>query len=191
MIPVKNKFNITAAYGQSGEHWANGHKGIDLTSSNKKVYAACAGTVRVVAFDANGWGKYISIGDKDGNRHIYCHLSEVLVTESKKVKAGDVIGIMGSTGNSTGVHLHYQLNNTAGVPQNPSLFLGIPNEVGEYNSRDFDTFKDEDKISSWAKYDVYQAKENGYMVGDTDGNFRPGDPVTREEMAVILGKLNK
>lgn len=191
MIPVKNEFKITAIFGQEGDHWANGHKGIDFTAKDKNVYSACSGTVRVVAYDANGWGKYISIGDANGNRHIYCHLNQTLVQEGKKVKAGDVIGIMGKTGNSTGVHLHYQVNNSAGVAQNAAAFLGIPNEKGEYDSRDFDLFKDEDKISPWAKDAVYQAKENGYMVGDADGNFRPKDPLTREEMAVILEKIKK
>ncbi len=191
MIPVKNEFNITAVYGQKGEHWKDGHKGIDFTAKDKNIYSACAGTVRVVAFDANGWGRYISIGDEKGNRHLYCHLSQALVSEGKKVKAGDVIGVMGSTGNSTGVHLHYQVNNSAGVAQDASVFLGIPNKVGKYDSRDYELFKDDGEISSWAKDAVYQAKENGFMVGDADGNFRPKDPLTREEMAVIISKLTK
>lgn len=191
MIPVKNKFNITAIFGQSGKHWANGHKGIDFTAEDKNVYAACDGTVRVVAYDANGWGNYISIGDSKGRRHLYCHLEKCIVSEGKKVKAGQAIGVMGSTGNSTGVHLHYQINNSEGVAQNPAEFLCIPNKKGEYDSADFDLFKDDEQISSWAKDAVYEAKENGLMFGDTDGNFRPNDPLTREEMAVILKNLNK
>ena len=79
MIPVKNEFKITAVFGQSGKHWANGHKGIDFTAKDTNIYSTCSGTVRVVAFDASGWGKYISIGDEKGNRHIYCHLSQAQI----------------------------------------------------------------------------------------------------------------
>ncbi len=191
MTPVKGKFNITAIFGQEGKHWADGHKGIDFTAKDKNVYAACDGTVRVVAYDANGWGRYISIGDSEGRRHLYCHLEKCNVSEGKKVKAGQVIGVMGSTGNSTGVHLHYQINNSAGVPQNAADFLGIPNEKGEYNSNDFDLFKDDEEISPWAKDAVYEAKEKGLMLGDADGNFRPKDPLTREEAAVLIRNCNK
>ena len=189
MLPIKGKFNITATFGQTGKHWAKGHKGIDFVSSDKNVYSTCNGVVRVVAYDETGWGRYISIGEDD-RRHLYCHLESIKVVEGAKVKAGQLIGVMGSTGNSTGVHLHYQVNNASGVVQDTAKYLGIPNKTGEYNSDDFTLFKDDEDIPSWAREAVYEAKEKGRMVGDADGNFRPNAPLTRAEAAVLIRNID-
>lgn len=189
MLPIKGKFKITATYGQEGKHWVNGHKGVDFTAADKNVYATVSGTVRVVGFDPNGWGRYISIGDDDNLRHLYCHLERAVVNEGVKVKAGQLIGVMGSTGNSTGVHLHYQVNDANGTPKDASAMLGIPNQKGEYTAEEFYLFKDDADIPSWAKEAVYDAKEKGLMLGDTNGNFRPNEPLTRAEAAVLLSNL--
>ncbi len=183
-LPIKSKFQVTAVFGQTGKYWADGHKGIDIVSSDKNVRSVCDGTVRVIACDKNGWGNYITIGDAHGNIHVYCHLAQLPTLANKKVTAGQVIGVMGATGNVTGVHLHYQVNNAKGTPQNPALFLGIPNKIGEYNGDSL--YKDDAKISPWAKEAVYYCKGQGKMVGDTEGNFNPKAPLTREEAAVII-----
>lgn len=192
-LPVTGEFEITAVYGQSGNLWANGHKGIDFVSQNKTVYSTCDGTVRVIAFDKSGWGRYVSIGDSEGKRHIFCHLEEgsVLVKEGQKVSRSTVIGKMGDTGNVTGVHLHYQLNSKDGVPIDPTVHLGIPNRTGKYNSKDYDmaNFKDFDSISSWARNAVTKVADKGLMEGDEKGNFNPKKNLTREEAAVILSRL--
>lgn len=199
-LPISGTFNITATYGQQGKYWANGHQGIDITCSNKKIYATCDGIVRVVAYDANGWGQYVSVGDTNGNRHIFCHLEKdsVKVQVGQQVNRSTVIGMMGTSGNSTGVHLHYQMNNSNNQPINPCTYLGIPNKVGTYNSADYRIkeeedmiFKDDAKISSWAKQAVDKVADAGLMVGDTKGNFNPKDSVTREQLAVILEKALK
>ena len=62
-LPISGIFNITATYGQKGKYWANGHQGLDFTCANRTIYATCDGTVRVVNFDGDGWGHYVSIGD--------------------------------------------------------------------------------------------------------------------------------
>ena len=190
MLPIKGVFSITATYGQTGKHWANKHKGVDFVCKNKEIYSTCDGVVRVVAYDEKGWGRYISIGEGE-KRHLYCHLESVKVTEGAKVKVGQLIGVMGSTGNSTGVHLHYQVNNASGTALNAAEYLSIPNKQGEYNSDDFTLFKDDAEIPSWARAAVYDAKERGMMLGDTNGNFRPNEPLTRAEAAVLISKLNK
>ena len=51
-------------------------------------------------------------------------------------------------------------------------------------------YKDQAEIPAWAKAAVEKVTEKGWMEGDTDGNFRPNDPITRAEMAVILSRLN-
>ena len=195
-LPVSGPFTVTATYGQQGALWKAGHKGIDLVAENRDIYSTCDGVVRVVAYDATGWGQYVSIGDSQGRRHLFCHL----VQGSVRVKAGDrvtrttVIGTMGASGNVTGTHLHYQLQQGEEV-LDPTTWLGIPNRVGRYDSKDFalkedgSMFKDQDQIPAWAVEAVEAVTEKGLMVGDPDGSFRPNDPVTRAELAVILDRL--
>ena len=159
-LPITGTFTITATYGQQGKYWKNGHKGIDFVSENKNIYATCDGVVRVIAYDEGGWGQYVSIGDAEGRKHIFCHLKKtpIRVKVGQKVNRTTLIGLMGDTGNVTGVHLHYQINDKNNNPIDPTLYLGIPNKKGTYNSKDYTikdgdtmTFNDSDKISPWAK----------------------------------------
>jgi len=186
-LPVSKAYTVTAAYGQKGTFWKNGHLGIDLVTTDRAVYAATDGTVRVSNFDASGWGNYLSIGDASGLRHLYCHLAKVEVKVGQKVKAGQRIGIMGMTGNATGVHLHYQINSSDGTPQNPAEFLKIQNKVGA--AVDLTRYKDDADIADFARDAVYAVRELDIMVGDTDGNFRPTQPLTRQEAALIITKI--
>ncbi len=196
-LPVSGEFRVTAIYGQSGKYWKNGHKGIDLVANDRRIYATCNGTVRNVGYDAGGWGRFVSIDEPNGRRHIFCHLKNDSVT----VKKGDavnrltVLGIMGATGNVTGVHLHYQLQQGNQVI-NPTVHLGIPNKVGSYHSKNYAikevdkmAYKDQSQIPAWAKAAVEKATKEGWMIGDEEGNFRPNEPITRAEMAVILSRL--
>lgn len=190
-LPVSGAFTVTAVYGQSGNYWKNGHKGIDFVAANKNIFATCDGTVRVVAYDKNGWGNYVSVGDSEGRRHIFCHLRSVSVKPGDKVTRTTVLGIMGDTGNVTGEHLHYQINNSSDTPINPAGYLGIPNKKGNYNSKDYAImeFKDQNEIAPWAKKAVQTVSELGIMAGDPDGSFRPNSNITRQEIAVVIAKL--
>ena len=144
-LPLNGQIAVTAAYGQKGsmDLWRPDgvHKGIDLISRENKddIYSTCDGTVRVVAWDAEGWGQYVSIGDAQGRKHIFAHM----VQGSVKLKAGDsvtrstVIGLMGNTGRSTGKHLHYQINDSDDKPVDPTAWLHIPNMTGNYSSADY------------------------------------------------------
>lgn len=196
-LPITGMFDVTATYGQKGAYWANGHKGVDLTCSNHDIYATCDGTVRVVSYDSAGWGHYVSIGDSDGRRHIFCHLQagSIKVTPGQKVNRLTVIGTMGTSGNSSGLHLHYQINNKNDTPIDPTPYLGIPNVKGAYNSKDFEIkenamkFKDSNKISKWAQEAVEKVSDAGIMVGDDKGDFNPKANLTRQEAAVILARI--
>lgn len=198
-LPVSGVFSVTAAFGQTGRYWKNGHKGIDIVCQNRDVYATCDGTVRVIAYDSGGWGQYVTVGDDSGLIHIFCHLvkDSVLVRKGQRVNRLTKLGTMGSSGNSTGTHLHYQINKN-GVPINPCGHLGIPNEKGVYDSRNYEIketekmiFKDHDKIGKWAKEAVEKVSDAGIMLGDDNGNFNPKAPLTREEAAVIIERLLK
>lgn len=190
-LPVTGSFTITAVFGQSGKYWKNGHKGIDFVAENKNVYCTCDGVVRVVGFDKNGWGNYVSVGDGFGRKHIFCHLDKVLVKEGEKLSRTSVIGIMGATGNVSGLHLHYQINDGNNIPVDPSGYMGLENKKGSYNSKEFNAmaYNDQHKISDWAKKSVARVTELGLMVGDENGNFNPEKNITRQEVAAVISRL--
>lgn len=106
-----------------GARWGRMHKGIDI-----KVYvgdtirSAFAGKVRIVRYEAGGYGKYIVIRHPNGLETIYGHLSKQLVEENQEVRAGEVIGLGGNTGRSTGSHLHFETR-LCGVALNPALLF--------------------------------------------------------------------
>lgn len=106
-----------------GSRWGRQHKGLDI-----KVYigdtirAAFSGKVRIVRYEARGYGNYIVIRHHNGLETIYGHLSKQLVEENQEVRAGDVIGLGGNTGRSTGSHLHFETR-LCGVALNPALMF--------------------------------------------------------------------
>lgn len=106
-----------------GSRWGRQHKGLDI-----KVYigdtirAAFSGKVRIVRYEAGGYGKYIVIRHNNGLETIYGHLSKQLVSENEMVRAGDVIGLGGNTGRSTGSHLHFETR-LCGLALNPALMF--------------------------------------------------------------------
>lgn len=103
-----------------GSRWGRHHDGIDLTG-NKTIMASDAGVVEFVG-TKNGYGKTIIIDHKNGFKTLYGHLSSYSVSEGDKVAQGDSIGIMGNTGRSTGVHLHFEIQ-VDGVAKNPLSYL--------------------------------------------------------------------
>ncbi len=104
------------------------HNGLDL-----KVYigdtirAAFDGKVRIVRFERRGYGKYVVIRHENGLETIYGHLSKQLVDEDQLVRAGEVIGLGGNTGRSTGSHLHFEIR-FLGQAINPALLFDFPNQ---------------------------------------------------------------
>ena len=106
-----------------GPRWGRQHKGLDI-----KVYigdtirAAFSGKVRVVRYEAKGYGNYVVIRHNNGLETIYGHMSKHLVRENQNVRAGDPIGLGGNTGRSTGSHLHFETR-LCGVALNPALFF--------------------------------------------------------------------
>lgn len=193
-MPYSGKFKIASGYGYrtdpiKGEY--SFHSGLDLVSlESKNVICVEGGVVlrsRIVTDPTNKtseWGNYISIQSNENKIYYYCHLSERLVSAGDKVNAGDVIGIEGSTGRSTGSHLHFEVRINS-TPTDPSPLLDIPNQVGYIFT------PEKNLIHDWARDGVEWAKENGILLGDGQGNLRLGDPVTREECAVLLNRLYK
>lgn len=110
--PLKGKITITSPFGNREGVFSGYHKGIDVVSNDKTIYAAGNGVVTRANFEMLG-GNVVEIThtDSNGNRYVsqYGHLNQILVSVGTTVKTGDVIGIMGSTGVVTGPHLHYQM----------------------------------------------------------------------------------
>lgn len=106
-----------------GSRWGRQHKGLDI-----KVYigdtirAAFDGKVRVVRYEAAGYGKYVVIRHDNGLETIYGHMSKQLVEEDEIVRAGDPIGLGGNTGRSTGSHLHFETR-LCGTALNPAIMF--------------------------------------------------------------------
>ncbi len=139
-IPLTGEFKVTCEYKRKGS-WACGwHTGIDLVCDNDTIYATCDGVVTRTGYDKS-YGNFIVVkNDADGKYHWYCHLSKINVSVNQKVSRVSKIGIMGSTGNSTGKHLHFEIRNTSNKyadNSNPADYMGIPNKVGTYNSSNY------------------------------------------------------
>ncbi|KAA6330901.1 Murein DD-endopeptidase MepM [termite gut metagenome] len=96
------------------------HYGIDLKIYiGDTIVAAFDGKVRIVNMEQKGYGKYIVIRHDNGLETIYAHLSKQLVEINQTVKAGEVIGLGGNTGRSTGSHLHFETR-FLGIAINPA-----------------------------------------------------------------------
>ena len=102
-FPVKNR--KTSNYGW---RWNRGHHGVDIAlRTGDSIYAAFAGTVRI-AGRMGGYGNCIVVRHPNGLETLYGHLSKIHVKQGQQVDAGEVIGLGGNTGNSTGPHLHFE-----------------------------------------------------------------------------------
>jgi murein DD-endopeptidase MepM/ murein hydrolase activator NlpD len=114
---------VWPASGMITQRYSFFHKAIDIANrSLGPILAADAGTVVAAGWDASGYGNRIMIDHGNGNVTLYGHLSLIQVQVGQRVNRGDVIGQMGSTGRSTGPHLHFEIRQ-GGVLLNPSNFL--------------------------------------------------------------------
>lgn len=120
--------NHTKITSKCGPRWRRMHNGLDI-----KVYigdtirAAFDGRIRMVKYERRGYGKYVVIRHDNGLETIYGHLSKQLVKEDAFVRAGDVIGLGGNTGRSTGSHLHFETR-FLGQVINPEFLFDFPNQ---------------------------------------------------------------
>lgn len=105
------------------------HKGLDIkVQTGDTIYAAFDGTVRVVRYEANGYGNFVVIRHANGLETIYGHLSKQLCSANQEVKAGEPIGLGGNTGRSYGSHLHFETR-LLGEAIDPSLLFDFPRQT--------------------------------------------------------------
>lgn len=162
-----------------GRRWGRWHKGLDI-----KVYigdtirAAFSGKVRIVDYEAKGYGKYIVIRHNNGLETIYGHLSKQIVVENQYVHAGEPIGLGGNTGRSTGSHLHFETR-LCGVALNPALMFDFPNQdvTGDYYTYRSTTVESESAAATAARG---KDASRGYTKENIQGNgeIHHGERVT-------------
>jgi murein DD-endopeptidase MepM/ murein hydrolase activator NlpD len=124
MLPVKNAL-LGSSYGYRSDPIANlraMHEGIDFKADvGESVYAAADGVVVVASYHPE-FGKMIDVDHGEGLLSRYTHLSRMDIQAGQIVKRGELIGAVGTTGRSTGSHLHFEVR-MFGVAQNPAIFL--------------------------------------------------------------------
>jgi hypothetical protein len=135
--PYKGRFKV------SQEYKGAAHDGLDLVGlDSKEVFSTVNGVVEKAGWEnpndrKQGFGLYVRIKQNNSqDRYYFGHLSKINVKVGQQVKIGDLIGIEGSTGNSTGSHCHYCVRTNASKNQIKSIptISGIPNKVGTYVS---------------------------------------------------------
>ena len=99
------------------------HNGIDMScAQGTPIYATRAGVVTAASYQAGGAGNYVSINHLDGFASIYMHMTHYVVSAGQNVSQGQLIGYVGSTGRSTGPHLHFGIS-YAGTYVNPLAYI--------------------------------------------------------------------
>jgi len=126
LLPLpESKARITSPFGTRNHPVLNRqrmHNGIDFGSGmNAEVYSAADGRVKLAQY-SNSFGNWIIIEHSNGYTSIYAHLNSFKVKKGDVVNKGDLIGLTGSTGRSTGPHLHYEVR-LNGTPVNPEGYL--------------------------------------------------------------------
>ena len=126
--PIPGYTNLTSPFGMRFDpyyQYYRGHNGIDISGggiAGKPVVASATGTVTMAEFNNGGYGNYVVISHGDVNGNLvtthYAHLMSYAVSVGQTVNQGDVIGYVGTTGASTGYHLHFEVR-TNNTPVNP------------------------------------------------------------------------
>ena len=115
--PVKG-YRINSPFGLRKlaiEAKARAHKGVDIAApTGTSVFATTEGKVLRAGYQAGGYGNFIEVQHPNGMTSLYGHLSRIDVHSGKAVTAGERIGLVGSTGYSTGPHLHFEVRRNGG-----------------------------------------------------------------------------
>ncbi len=116
--PMPYTHNLTSTFGY---RWGSQHGGLDISAGGiygQPIIAAASGTVTFAGYDDSGYGYYVTIDHGSGYSTLYGHCSSLAVSSGQQVSQGDVIGYVGSTGYSTGPHLHFEIR-VDGVQTDP------------------------------------------------------------------------
>ncbi len=165
LIPITHKAPLGSRYGIRDHRL---HRGVDVSViRDEPVVAAFPGTVVVSKYNQGGYGHYVLIEHENGLSTLYGHLSERLVKVGEQVYPGDIVGLAGNSGKSSGAHLHFEIR-YGEINIDPETIVDFPN---------WDLKPGVEKVSKKsivrAHYNMQRKlkKENHYTVkkGDTQG----------------------
>ncbi len=118
---INSKFGMRRLGGEPG---VRQHRGVDIAApTGTSVYASAEGQVLRIGYDPEGYGNFIEMRHPNGMTSLYGHLSRVDVASGDKIVPGERIGLIGSTGYSTGPHLHFEIRR-GGAQINPTKVMG-------------------------------------------------------------------
>jgi murein DD-endopeptidase MepM/ murein hydrolase activator NlpD len=120
---VISDYRITATFGQGGGRWARNHTGTDFAADlGTPIRSVMKGEV-VGAETVPAYGRQVRVRHEDGTETWYNHMSRFSVSVGETVYAGDQVGAVGMSGNTTGPHLHFEVRPGGGEPINPIPWL--------------------------------------------------------------------
>ena len=163
---------VTSHYGYR-RSFRRQHYGTDIkVFVGDTIRAAFSGKVRVVAFERYGYGNYVIIRHPNGLETVYGHMSRHLCKPNQIVRAGDVIGLGGNTGRSTGSHLHFE-----------TRFLGQfidPERLFDFEAQDVK-----------GDYYLYRSSGRGTMLAATDNVVGGEEEMDEETANALIAKQNE
>lgn len=161
-IPLTGEFRVTCEFKRKGNWQAGWHTGIDLVNTNHEIYSSCNGVVFRVSY-SKSYGNFIVIKSDDGFFHWFCHLSQILTIQGRRVTRTTKIAKMGNTGNSTGTHLHFEIRNASNRYSdviNPADYMKIPNAIGTYNTENYKITENTTQTQKQTVTKIFAVKTN-------------------------------
>lgn len=147
IIPVAGDGRITSDFGHRhapAEGASHNHKGLDITSpqagGKPDIISAMPGIVIGAGRRNDGYGNTVDVMDIYGHTHRYAHLDSIAVSPGQEVRQGQKLAVMGTTGHSTGVHLHYEQRDQAGKPYEPVMMARTWGEGQRFSGKQNQTF---------------------------------------------------
>jgi len=126
VLPVtRGVYHLTSRFGECSSLWAHCHTGLDFAAaSGTPIHAVADGVVTETAY-AGAYGNRTVMRLEDGTELWYCHQTAFATAPGRKVRAGQTIGYVGATGNTTGPHLHLEVRPGGGDPVDPFQALVV------------------------------------------------------------------
>ncbi|MBR5681965.1 MAG: peptidoglycan DD-metalloendopeptidase family protein [Ruminococcus sp.] len=117
------------------------HKGMDIAANTgTEIYAAADGVVVSAGWNSGGYGYFVQLGHTDEYQTVYGHMSTVLVVDGQEVSRGQLIGKVGSTGDSTGPHCHFEVRHN-GICLDPAMYINTADSFNEEANRQYEERK--------------------------------------------------
>jgi murein DD-endopeptidase MepM/ murein hydrolase activator NlpD len=120
---VISDYRVTATFGQGGSRWARNHTGTDFAAPIGTPIRSVMKGVVIFANWAGPYGRQVQVRHEDGTVTWYNHMSKFSVSVGETVYAGDQVGAVGMTGNTTGPHLHFEVHPDGGDAVDPMSWL--------------------------------------------------------------------